>query len=120
MNKNKSLLNDIDNRHVWIEVSSTNINILLQSNCGDGVHTIIDGTIDPITKKKIYDVIYHTETEYVKKHECPFCNPTSKIGHRVCKECAEQVIIHTIQCDIICNYIEDHDCNCDYCQILSR
>ena len=110
-NKNKgNVRNVIDNRHVWIEVSSIDITLLLQSNCGDGVYTIIDGDCNKAE--------YHTEPEFIEKRICPFCNPTSKIDHRVCKECAEQVIKHTINCDQICQYIENHNCNCEYCKIL--
>ena len=111
-NKNKgNVRNVIDNRQVWIMVSSADITLLLQSNCGDSVHTIIDGDCNKAE--------YHTELEFIEKRICPFCNPTSKIDHKVCKECAEQVITHTINCEQICQYIEDHNCNCEYCQILA-
>ena len=54
----------------------------------------------------------------VKKRICPFCNPIAKIDHIVCKECAEHVIKHATICEQICQYIEYHSCNCEYCQIL--
>jgi hypothetical protein len=119
-NKNKgNIRNVIDNRNVWIEVSSssTNINLLLQSDNGEGVYTIIEGIKEEGIKEK-YDYEYHTKTEFIEKRICPFCNPTSNIDHKVCKECEEHVIKHTINSEQICQYIEDHNCNCEYCQIL--
>ena len=114
-NNNGNVRNIIDNRNVWIEASSSSINktILLQSDNGEGVYTILDGSSD-----KKYDYEYHTKTEFGEKRICPFCNPTAKIDHIVCKECAEHVIKHTANCEQICQYIEYHSCNCEYCQIL--
>ena len=53
-NNNGNVRNIIDNRNVWIEVSSssTNINLLLQSDNGEGVYTIIEGIKEEGIKEK--------------------------------------------------------------------
>ena len=64
-NNNGNVRNIIDNRNVWIEASSSSINktILLQSDNGEGVYTILDGS----NSDKKYDYEYHTKTEFGKK-----------------------------------------------------
>lgn len=109
----KSSRNDIDNKLVWVEVVGqelTDTDILLAQSDGSLVYTIVNNDCENAVEHRTY----------TEKRFCPFCNPVSRIEHKICEVCAESIIHNTQQCFELCQYPQRKDCECRYCKKLRQ